>query len=118
VVDEKAEKYTFTSSYTYALNNPLKFVDPNGKDAKVAITGNTITISTTIYIYGSGANDIQASKMQATIMKDWNKGFSYTNASTGEKYKVSFDVNVQVYNKDNPNEGPGFTSVPLKPGRY
>lgn len=48
--------------------------------------------------------------MQTAIMKDWNRGFSYTDAKTGENYKVSFDVKVQVYNKDNPKEGSGLFS--------
>jgi RHS repeat-associated protein len=31
-VDPKAEKYYSISPYTYCINNPMKFVDPNGKE--------------------------------------------------------------------------------------
>ncbi|WP_299464472.1 RHS repeat-associated core domain-containing protein [uncultured Microscilla sp.] len=31
-VDELSEKYYATSPYTYVLNNPLKFIDPDGKE--------------------------------------------------------------------------------------
>ena len=37
VVDPSAEKYSFVSHYAYCLNNPMKFINPIGKD--VVITG-------------------------------------------------------------------------------
>lgn len=34
-VDPKADKYPSTSPYAYAMNNPLKYIDPNGKETQV-----------------------------------------------------------------------------------
>ena len=109
-VDPHADKYYNISPYAYCLNNPLRYIDPNGKDGDVEINKDKIKISVSVYIYGSGASDKQATKMQTAIMSDWNKGSSYTDSKTGQKYAVSFDVKVQVYNKDNPKEGPGLFS--------
>lgn len=37
-VDPKASKYPSVSPYVYALNNPLKYTDPNGEDVAFAVT--------------------------------------------------------------------------------
>jgi hypothetical protein len=98
-VDPKCEKYYWISPYAYCLNNPLKFVDPDGKDARVAITGNAITISSNIYLYGNGATKAVASQMQQSIMTKWNNGSKVSG------FDVKFDVNVNLYGgkeKSNP----------------
>jgi RHS repeat-associated protein len=48
-MDPSAHKYSSVTPYHYVYNNPLKYVDGNGKDATIAIAGDVITVSATIY---------------------------------------------------------------------
>ncbi|MCF2446941.1 RHS repeat-associated core domain-containing protein [Dyadobacter sp. CY345] len=95
-VDPMSEKYPSMTPYSYVFNNPLKYIDPDGRDGVLAIKGNTLTISSNIYVYGSGATKATASLMQRDIMAKWDKGFSVKDAA-GNSYNVKFDVKVGVY---------------------
>ena len=44
--DPMSEKYTLLSPYNYAANNPVRYVDPDGRILKVAIWGDEATVTT------------------------------------------------------------------------
>ena len=54
IPDPHAEKYYSVSPYAYALNNPIRFTDPDGKDIKDKVIGYGIGILTNI-IPGTGS---------------------------------------------------------------
>ena len=102
-VDPMVDKYPFHTPYNYALNSPLNVVDPDGRDAQVIVNqgDSTISVSTTIYIYGSGANDNIANRMQQNINKAWNEGM-YTDPNTGITYTVNINVTVSYVGQSAP----------------
>ena len=96
-VDPHSESYYGITPYNYAVNNPVLLIDPDGKDAVVSINGNTITVTTNIFIYGSGASNEEAKKIQDAINSYWGQsGYTYADEN-GNEFEVSFETNVRVY---------------------
>ena len=109
-VDPISDKYPSLSPYAYCAWNPVKLVDPDGKDCKIAVNSKkkTITVSVNIILFGKQLSSDQLNKVaaqyQKDIMKMWSKD-EKGNDWEYKGYKIIFDVNVSVdqkaaYNND------------------
>ncbi|WP_442946152.1 hypothetical protein [Olivibacter sp. CPCC 100613] len=95
-MDPSAGKYITISPYNYAVNNPVKYIGPDGKDFILSITrdkeGNitNVNVSATVYITGEGANEQRANELN---------DFSSSFFKQQNKSNVSFNINY-VYRKN------------------
>lgn len=113
-LDNLAEEYISWSPYQYVMNNPLKFVDPDGNGAKITITGNQITITATVYLYSAGntLNERTNSAMQNLGYNSNNGVYTVNTRSTvqlsrtdglniaTEDFNVNYVLNVQVVDEN------------------
>ena len=84
--------------YAYVNNNPLKYVDPTGREAEYVVDekNKMIMLHASITIYGPNATAAYAGKLKSAMEGAW-KG-NYKDPSTGTVYKVSTTADVSVYN--------------------
>ena len=95
-VDPLAEKYFSYTPYNYVVNNPLNFVDPDGRDAKIITSkdkdGNIVyTIQSTIYITGKGASEKKADQLTQYAGKMLTS--STISNDDGTSTIINFNVN-------------------------
>ena len=96
-VDPLAEKFYDYSPYHMASNNPIVFMDYDGKDYIITIDFDTgaITISGTLYAAGS---DVSAAQKAADNWNNQSGNFNYTFTDSDDNEQalsVNYDISVQ-----------------------
>ncbi len=103
-IDPLAEKHLEISPYVYCMNNPVVFVDPDGRDFGLYIDfeKGTVTVRATYYTTNQDKN----SATNAT--KSWNDqsgkfSYNFTDENGNKQsFKVNYELNVEVVT---PSEG-------------
>ena len=94
VPDPLGENTPTVSAYAYCANDPINLVDPDGRDARVAIDrkSHNITISINIFIYGKNATDELASQYRQSLIDSW--GYYHSVNHDNETYSIMWDIDV------------------------
>jgi RHS repeat-associated protein len=100
--DPKPEGHGGPNVYAYVLDNPVKYVDPEGRDARISVDQktHTITYSSTVHFYGTAAEI----KTVTPLVKEAEKFFKSPTIETGAKTQARF-----VQGTKAPSEGNTFT---------
>jgi RHS repeat-associated protein len=104
MVDPLAEKYFSKTPYNYVNNNPLNYVDPDGRSGVATIKKDEngdeyIEISSNIYFYGRSSNAETASSIAASIQDMWNAAGA-TLEIDGKTFSVKFKITGQHLSTD------------------
>ena len=95
-MDPLCEKYYSVSPYAYCANNPIRFIDNDGKDYDVYYNGSSITISATYF------TDEYSAESARNAVSFWN---NLNGQFTMDGLPVSFDFKVSVVSSADIPEG-------------
>lgn len=93
VMDSLSDKYHNYSPYTYVLNNPTKYIDPDGKDVGIYINHETKTVTIRATYYTTSENEGRANNA-TKLWSDQNGKYAYKVGD--ETYTINFSLTTKV----------------------
>jgi RHS repeat-associated protein len=96
-VDPMAEKYPSWNSFNYTMNNPIRFIDPNGKDVIVAGEGDEK------FIWTPGAKYLGENEFIKTTVKSLNELTSDPKLANMDTKNGEANVILSFVGSKNPN---------------
>jgi RHS repeat-associated protein len=103
-IDPHGENYYSLSPYSFLGNNPIKHIDPDGKDYILIVDheNKTITVKATYYVQ---TGDIISKNSASQAIQFWNDQsgqFTYTVGKKEEAVTYTVNFNLTVKEADNP----------------
>ena len=104
-IDPLAEKSRRFSTYTYALDNPVYFIDPDGMESTDWIQRKGSNGKTTMFYDGSIKTQEQATAIygNVSIVKEGTKTLSMTDGKADGRYEYTYHNNGTITNENNNN---------------
>ncbi|MBP5412820.1 MAG: RHS repeat-associated core domain-containing protein, partial [Bacteroidales bacterium] len=100
--DPLFEKYFWMSPYAYCANNPIKYVDPSGKDFDPVVDeeNKTITIRATYYTSKENEADLQKA---LDVWNNQSGQYSYVVGKGKDKqtYTINFELTINSFDTQN-----------------
>jgi len=97
--DPLSEEFSSWSPYNFCYNNPVNFVDPDGRSGEPVLNmqNKTITVTSNLIYYGGAGSTELARQSALDIQNQWNGANSVVNIG-GVDFKVNFVINGEYRN--------------------
>ena len=120
-VDPLCEKYYWISPYAFCLNNPVRFIDPDGKQVFIGLNTpllgisdpilmtNKPVITETITRVGRTTTEISSTGGRGINIERVNAG---RHAETEQLQKLGMEKNTESFTRVDPKTGKESTTIP------